>query len=67
MLTSWKTLGNAATYGLIEQANLQGAEYSMLVTLFYIGYLVAEYPANYLMQKFPTGKFLTVNVTLWGM
>jgi MFS transporter, ACS family, allantoate permease len=36
------------------------------VTLFYVGYLVAEYPANYLMQKFPTGKFITVNFILWG-
>jgi MFS transporter, ACS family, allantoate permease len=37
------------------------------VTLFYVGYLVAEYPANYLMQKFPTGKFITVNFVLWGI
>jgi sugar phosphate permease len=28
--------------------------------------MVAEYPANYLMQKFPTGKFLTINFILWG-
>ena len=34
--------------------------------MFYIGYLVAEYPSNYLMQKFPTGKYITVNFILWG-
>ena len=61
-----QTLGAAALYGLIQQANLKGQEYSMLVALFYIGYLVAEYPSNYLMQKFPTGKYLTVNFILWG-
>lgn len=51
---------------MINQANLKGAHYSLLVTLFYVGYLVAEYPSNYLMQKFPTGKYLTVNFILWG-
>ena len=38
----------------------------MLVTLFYVGYLVSEYPSNYLMQKFPIGKYLTINFILWG-
>ena len=42
-----QTLGAAATYGLIDQANLKGAEYSMLVTLFYLGYLLAEYPSTF--------------------
>ncbi|KAH8647818.1 major facilitator superfamily transporter allantoate, partial [Xylariales sp. PMI_506] len=61
------TLSYAGTYGLTTQANLVGQEYSLLVTIFYIGYLVAQYPANVLMQKFPTGKFIAINFTLWGM
>jgi MFS transporter, ACS family, allantoate permease len=61
-----QTLGAAATYGLIDQANLEGAQYSMLVTLFYLGYLVAEYPSTYLMQKFPTGKYIMANFIIWG-
>lgn len=52
---------------MIQQANLKGQEFSLLVALFYIGYLVAEYPSNYLMQNFPTGKYLTINFILWGM
>ncbi|KAF2730354.1 MFS general substrate transporter [Polyplosphaeria fusca] len=66
-LVDKNTLGAAATYGLIDQAKLKGSQYSLLVTLFYIGYMVAEYPANYLMQKLPTGKFLTINFILWGV
>lgn len=38
----------------------------MLITLFYLGYLVAEYPSVWLMQKFPTGKYLTANFIIWG-
>ncbi len=56
----------AAIFGLIQQANLKGQEYSVLVALFYVGYLLAEYPTIYLMQKFPTGKYITVNFILWG-
>ena len=67
LLTIPQTLSSAANYGMIQQANLKGQEFSLLVALFYIGYLVAEYPSNYLMQKFPTGKYLTVNFILWGM
>lgn len=72
---------------MITEAHLKGQEFSLLITLFYIGYLVrifsqcpplsleidtslqsqvAQYPTNYLMQRFPTGKYLTVNFVLWG-
>ncbi|KAJ5368641.1 uncharacterized protein N7496_008401 [Penicillium cataractarum] len=61
------TISYAATYGMITEAHLKGQEYSLLITLFYIGYLVAQYPTNYLMQRFPTGKYLTVNFILWGI
>ncbi|CEJ60725.1 hypothetical protein PMG11_09288 [Penicillium brasilianum] len=61
------TISYAATYGMVTEAHLKGQEYSLLITLFYIGYLVAQYPTNYLMQRFPTGKYLTVNFILWGI
>lgn len=38
----------------------------MIFSLTIDRYLVAEYPSNYLMQKFPTGKYITVNFVLWG-
>ncbi|KAJ6000335.1 hypothetical protein N7481_000744 [Penicillium waksmanii] len=61
------TISYAATYGIITEAHLVGQEYSLLITIFYIGYLVAQYPTNYFMQKFPTGKYLTINFILWGV
>lgn len=39
-LTCMKTIGYAATYGLVTEAHLVGQEYSLLITLFYLGYLV---------------------------
>ncbi|KAF8849087.1 MFS general substrate transporter [Acephala macrosclerotiorum] len=60
------SLTSAATYGIIGEAKLVGAQFSLLVSLFYIGYLIAQYPTNLLMQKFPTGRYLAVNFFLWG-
>jgi ACS family allantoate permease-like MFS transporter len=61
-----QTISAAATYGIITEAQLVGQEFSLLITLFYIGYLVAQYPTNLLMQRYPIGKYITVNFILWG-
>ncbi|KAK7204968.1 major facilitator superfamily domain-containing protein [Myxozyma melibiosi] len=61
-----KTLLNyAAVMGIRE--NLTNAQYSNLGTIFYVGYIVSEPITTYLMQRFPLGKYLGVNVTLWGI
>ena len=60
------SLTAAATYGIIGEAKLVGAQFSLLVSIFYIGYLVAQYPTNILMQRFPTGKYIAINFILWG-
>lgn len=46
---------------------LKGNEYANLGTIFYVGYIVAEPLQCWLMQKFPIGKFIGVNVTCWGV
>lgn len=45
----------------------QDIELTMLVgSIFYFGYLVAEFPANVLIQKLPVGRFLASSVIAWG-
>ncbi|BFZ59204.1 hypothetical protein YB2330_000208 [Saitoella coloradoensis] len=60
------TLSYAALFGIREDTHLKGTEYSWLSALFYFGYMFAEYPTNYFLQRFPVGKYLGVNVVLWG-
>ena len=62
-----ETISQAATYGIIKEAQLAGQEFSLLISIFYIGYRVAQYPTNLLMQRYPVGKYLTINFVLWGM
>lgn len=65
--TSIQTISQAATYGIAKQADLVGQQFSLLISLFYIAYLIAQYPANLLMQRYPAGKVITICFLLWGM
>ncbi|KAF9878393.1 hypothetical protein CkaCkLH20_03885 [Colletotrichum karsti] len=56
-----------AVFGMQEDTNLHGQQFSWLTTIFYISYMVSEAPGNYLMQKFNMGRFLGVCMFLWGI
>lgn len=53
----------ASVFGLLKGNHLKGQDYSWTGSIFYFGYLIAQYPAGYAMQKLPIGKFLAA-VTL---
>ena len=52
------TLGSAAVLGLKTDTHLNATEYNWLGTIFYVSYLVFEYPQCLALQKFPVGKWL---------
>lgn len=60
------TLSYAAIFGMKEDLQLVGDQYSWLSSIFYFGYLAWSFPANYLMLKFPVAKYLGVNIFFWG-
>jgi hypothetical protein len=53
----------ASVFGLLKGNHLKGQDYSWTGSIFYFGYLIAQYPAGYAMQKLPIGKYLA-GVTL---
>ncbi|KAH8819379.1 major facilitator superfamily domain-containing protein [Xylogone sp. PMI_703] len=57
----------ASVYGLQKGTHLKGQDYSWLSSIFYFGYLFAQYPAGYLLQRFPTGKFIGLSTIVWGI
>lgn len=61
------TLSYASVMGIKKDTNLVGNEYALLGTIFYIGYLVWEYPTNALMQRLPLAKYLSLNIAIWGV
>ncbi|KIV83057.1 hypothetical protein PV11_05117 [Exophiala sideris] len=61
------TISYAAVMGLRTDTHLKGQDYSNIAMMFYIGYLVAEFPTQYLAQRLSRlGKYLGVNVMCWG-
>ncbi|OJJ83123.1 putative MFS allantoate transporter [Aspergillus glaucus CBS 516.65] len=61
------TLSYAAIFGIVEDLNLHGTQYSWLSSIFYIGFLIWAFPTNFLMQRLPIGKYLGVNIFMWGV
>ncbi|GME25672.1 Major facilitator superfamily [Neofusicoccum parvum] len=57
----------AAVYGMKTDTNLKGQEYSWLGSIFYFGYLLAEFPTLWLLPKVPIGKYIGVCLTCWGL
>ncbi|KAL2009580.1 hypothetical protein VTN00DRAFT_5387 [Thermoascus crustaceus] len=60
------SINYAAVYGLKQGTGLKGQNYSWLSSIFYFGYLVAQYPAGYALQRLPTGKVLSITTLIWG-
>ncbi|CAG8366079.1 unnamed protein product [Penicillium salamii] len=60
------TLGYAAILGLFEETGISKSQYNTLNSLFYVGYLVGQWPGHYLMQRLPLGKFVSGMIFLWG-
>ncbi|KAJ5214834.1 major facilitator superfamily domain-containing protein [Penicillium chermesinum] len=64
------TLNFASVYGLKQGTGLVGQDYSWLESapgsIFYFGYLIAQYPAGLAIQKLPVGKFLASTTIAWG-
>jgi hypothetical protein len=61
------TLSYAAIFGISEDLGLEGTQYSWLSSMFYFGFLFWALPTNLLLQRFPVGKYLGLNIFLWGV
>ncbi|UNI15309.1 hypothetical protein JDV02_001852 [Purpureocillium takamizusanense] len=66
LIVDKSTLGYAAILGLFEETGISKAEYNNLGTFFYVGYLAAQWPGHYAMQRLPLGKFVAGLVFTWG-
>ncbi|KAI0743076.1 MFS general substrate transporter [Daedaleopsis nitida] len=61
------TLGSSAILGIRTATHLTTNQYNWLGTIFYLSYLVFEYPQNLALQRFPVGKWMSINIFVWGV
>jgi hypothetical protein len=60
------SLSYVSIFGLVEDANLHGQQYSWLGSILYLAQLVMQPIAALLLVKAPTGKLIGAAVCLWG-
>jgi len=61
------TLGSSAILGIRTDTHLTANQYNWLGTIFYVSYLVFEYPQNLALQRFPVGKWMSINIFTWAI
>ncbi|CCX32993.1 major facilitator superfamily domain-containing protein [Pyronema domesticum] len=60
------TLSFASIMGIREDTGLVNQQYSWLTTCIYLAVLTVEYPTNWIIQRVPIAKYLSINIILWG-
>ncbi|GAA6051464.1 hypothetical protein NBRC10513_000412 [Rhodotorula toruloides] len=60
-------LNYAKVFGMDKAMHLTGSQYSWTASIFYIGFLVAQEPAAYLIGRFKANQVLGVTCVLWGI
>jgi sugar phosphate permease len=70
MLISYLDRGNigfAATQGMIDDLDLKGSEYNIAVSLFYITYILAEFPTSLVVKRLQFKRVLPTIAFGWGV
>jgi hypothetical protein len=65
--TDKTSLGTQAIFGMRTDTHMVGQQYSWLTTIFYLTYLIGEFPSNFLLQRWSLGKSLSIYMLLWGV
>ncbi|KAK0239759.1 major facilitator superfamily domain-containing protein [Armillaria nabsnona] len=61
------TLGQSSVLGILKDAHLNQTQFNWLGSVFYLSYLVFEYPQSLALQQFPVGKWMSVNIFIWSI
>ncbi|THV74602.1 MFS general substrate transporter [Aureobasidium pullulans] len=61
-------IGNAKIEGMIEDLGMTGVQYDIVLSIFFIPYVLCEVPSNILLKKFKRPSYyLGILVTSWGI
>ncbi|GFZ44886.1 Uncharacterized transporter [Saitozyma sp. JCM 24511] len=57
----------AVVMGFRTDTHITLDQYAWLGSIFYLGYLVGEYPLSFALQKLPMAKMTGFNIIVWGV
>ena len=61
-----QTLNYSNAYGLQEDTNMSGDDYSWVASALNFGWLLAAYPWNLVLQRYPIGRLIGSMLFVWG-
>ncbi|KAF7557258.1 hypothetical protein G7Z17_g820 [Cylindrodendrum hubeiense] len=61
-----QNIGNAKVAGMDEDLNLSDDQYAMLLSIFFIGYLICEVPSNMILTRSRPSFYLPGIMIIWG-
>ncbi|KAI1440229.1 allantoate permease [Annulohypoxylon stygium] len=61
-----QNIGNAKVAGMNHDLGIDDSQYAMLVSIFFIGYLVCEVPSNLILTRSRPSWYLPIIMVLWG-
>ncbi|KAL8289986.1 hypothetical protein RQP46_002925 [Phenoliferia psychrophenolica] len=61
------TLGNSVLLGVKTANHITVTQYNVLSTIFYVSYLLFEWPQALALQRFPVGKWMSINIVMWAL
>ncbi|KAI7906633.1 major facilitator superfamily domain-containing protein [Cokeromyces recurvatus] len=61
------TINYAAALDFKQDLTLVGNQYSLIGSIFYLGYLLYQLPNNYFLQTISVGRYIGIIVFLWGI
>ncbi|KAI1014965.1 hypothetical protein LB503_003989 [Fusarium chuoi] len=63
-----KTLNNdSPEHNIVSQLNLTGQKYNIAVALFFVPYVLMEFPSNILLKYFSPSKWISRIMVSWGI
>ncbi|KAK6523329.1 hypothetical protein TWF281_001308 [Arthrobotrys megalospora] len=61
-------IGNAKIEGLTEDLHMNGLQYNIALSIFFIPYVIAEVPSNMIMSRLKhPGRYLGALIVVWGV
>ncbi|KAH9822976.1 major facilitator superfamily domain-containing protein [Melampsora americana] len=61
------TLNSSSILGLNRSLKLSAEEYNWLGTIFFVAFLIFQFPQNLALKRFPTGIWIGLNCLIWSI
>ncbi|RGP73406.1 major facilitator superfamily transporter [Fusarium longipes] len=61
------SINYTAVFGLVKDLDLTNRDFSIAVSLFYVGQLISQYPAAYILSRFHITRFIGATIIVCGI